>query len=484
MGLTVWEGVRQNDRRVIRISRMGRTNIRQDRNGRPIHSSSIEKEFELHKRTFDSVNKRSRRCKHAAVLGSDGPTTHSHSYLRRTATAIAVVASALIISVLRTHPSPASRAPPIPPAGPTVAPGPLTSTAPTSSVTSVPEATAGPVTPSTSSTTPVAGPPTPTSRQPPGIWTVAFGGDTLLTRPVRSSTNPFAGIRPPLEDADLAIVNLETAVSARGRAQVKTFTFRSAPSFADTLAQVGIDVVSLANNHSLDFGIEALDDTIDNLDRVNVSHVGAGRNLSEALAPAEFEIAGTTVAVLGASQIIPNGAWLATPTRPGIASAGKHAINRQTQELLAAVRTAKATNDVVIVILHWGIEGDPCPSAVQQKLGRLLVDAGASAVLGAHPHILQPVVPVTTLDGDAVIAYSLGNFIWDPRGGPTGDTGVLQLRFDGARLVGVSFAPHRLNSNGWAQAVDGASATGRTISARVGRACPGAPGVSSWTAFP
>ncbi len=271
-------------------------------------------------------------------------------------------------------------------------------------------------------------------------------------------------------------------MSTRGRAAAKTFTFRSAPSFADTVASAGIDVVSLANNHTLDFGLDALDDTLENLDRVSVARVGAGRSLSEALAPAEFEIAGTTVAVLGASQIIPNGAWPATATRPGIASAGKHAINRETQQLLAAVRAAKTTNAVVIVVMHWGIEGDPCPSSVQQKLGRLLVDAGATAVLGAHPHILQPVVPVTTLTGDAVIAYSLGNFIWDPRSGATGDTGVLELRFDGPRLVATSFAPHRLNGNGWAQAVASSSAKGRAISARVSRRCPGAPGLASWQA--
>ena len=343
---------------------------------------------------------------------------------------------------------------------------------------------AGPANPSAPTTTPTAGPPTPGSDIPRSsrTWTLAFGGDTLLTRRVSPATDPFAGIEPPLADADLAIVNLETAISSRGRAQVKDFTFRSAPSFADVIARAGVDVVSLANNHSLDFGLDALDDTVDNLGRVRVAHVGAGRNLAEALAPAEFDIGGTTVAVFGASQIIPNGAWPATATRPGIASAGKHAVNRETQQLLAAVRGAKAANDVIVVVLHWGIEGDPCPSAVQRKLGRLLLDAGATAVLGAHPHVLQPVVPVTTLGGDAVIAYSLGNFIWDPRGGATGETGVLELRFDGTRLVGVSFAPHRLDGNGWALAVERSGSAGRAISARVGRRCPGALGVSSWSA--
>ncbi len=376
------------------------------------------------------------------------------------------------------------------PAGPTLnvdQPGSTTTLAPPAGTDAKPApltGAAGPANPSTPATAPTAGPPTPGSQVPrtSGTWTLAFGGDTLLTRRVSPTVDPFAGIRPPLAGADLAILNLETAISSRGRAEVKTFTFRSPPSFADVIARAGVDVVSLANNHSLDFGLDALDDTVDNLDRVSVAHVGAGRNLAEALTPAEFEFSGTTVSVLGASQIIPTGAWPATATRPGIASAGKHAINRETEQLLNAVRKAKSTNDVVIVVMHWGIEGNPCPSAVQQKLGRFLVDAGATAVLGAHPHVLQPVVPVATLVGDAVVAYSLGNFIWDPRSGATGETGLLELRFDGPRLVGISFAPHRLDGNGWARSVDPSSARGRAISARVGARCPGAPGVATWNA--
>ena len=453
---------------------------------------SIENGFGCPKRTFEIVNKRSRTCKHARVRGSDGPASPAAGPARTFGPLTKSLLSVAMCTLLTTVSTPSSRAaearlnpagPPVsadqptstttltPPAGPIAAPAPKTGVA-------------GPANPSTPTTTPPAGPPLPggTGPRSNGTWTLAFGGDTLLTRRVGPTTDPFGGIRPPLADADLAIVNLETAVSTRGRAQVKTFTFRSAPSFADVISRAGVDVVSLANNHSLDFGLDALDDTIDNLDRVLVAHVGAGRNLAEALAPAEFDIGGTTVAVLAASQIIPNGAWPATATRPGIASAGKHAINRETQQLLAAVRGARAVNEVVVVVLHWGIEGDPCPSAVQQKLGRLLVDAGATAVLGAHPHILQPVVPVSTTAGDAVVAYSLGNFIWDPRGGATGETGVLELRFDGPKLAAIRFAPHRLDGNGWARAVDRSSAKGRAISGGVARKCPGAPGVSSWDA--
>lgn len=422
------------------------------------------------------------------MRGIDEPASPASLPVRRTGHTAKALFSGAIVVLLATGWSKSGRAGDAPtnPAGPILSTDQRAPTTTGAPPTGPPTGVAGPAYPATPTNSPTAGPPTPggTAPRSSGSWTVVFGGDTLLTRPLNTGTDPFAGIRPPLADADLAIVNLETAVSTRGRAQIKEFTFRSVPSFPDAIARAGIDVVSLANNHSLDFGFDALDDTIENLDRALVAHVGAGRNLAEALAPAEFEIGGTAVAVLAASQIIPSGAWPATATRPGIASAGKHAVNRETQHLLAAVRGAKAANDVVIVVLHWGIEGDECPSGVQQKLGRLLVDAGATAVLGAHPHVLQPVVPVKTLAGDAVVAYSLGNFIWGPRSGATGETGVLELRFDGPRLVGIFFAPHRLDGIGWARAVDPSSARGRAISARVGARCPGAQGVSTWTATP
>lgn len=376
-----------------------------------------------------------------------------------------------------TGPSGPSLPPPTTSTSSGTAPTTATSTATTSTTTTSTTAT------STVTTVPVAGPRLP----PPNndrSWTLTFAGDTLLTRRISDDVNPFAGIRPPLADSDLAIVNLETALSTRGRAAVKEFTFRSPPSFADRLNAAGVDVVSLANNHTLDFGPDALGDTRNNLDRAEVAHVGAGASVDEALRPAEFTINGTDVAVLGASQIIPNGSWPATDTRGGVASAGKHVIDRETLRLLAAVRLARTTNDVVAVVLHWGIEGDPCPSAVQRQLARLLRDNGATAVLGAHPHVLQPIVRDPAVPGrtdrDGVIAYSLGNFIWDPRGGATADTGTLELRFDGPAMVAMSFHPHRLNANGWAQAVDPATAAGRSISARVSRPCPGAHGTAAF----
>jgi poly-gamma-glutamate capsule biosynthesis protein CapA/YwtB (metallophosphatase superfamily) len=309
-----------------------------------------------------------------------------------------------------------------------------------------------------------------------------FGGDTLLTRRVNPSANPFAQIRPALATADLAILNLETALTTRGLPQTKSFVFRSTPSFARRMADAGIDVVSVANNHTLDYGTVGLTDTLRNLAEAQVRATGAGENLQEALRPAFVRIGDTSpsvcVAVLGASQIIPSGAWIARATRPGIAAAGAHRINADTGRVLAAVRAAAEVSDVVVVVMHWGIEGAPCPEPVQRKLGVLLRDAGATVVLGAHPHILQPIVTDTARSGKRVntkglIAYSLGNFIWDPRSGATGDTGVLEVRFSGTAFSGHTFYPHRLNANGWASTVNAASTTGKRIISRTTNRCGG-----------
>lgn len=364
-----------------------------------------------------------------------------------------------------------------------------TGTAPTPTVTSTtvtnPATTSTTATATATSTTapaPTTSPTAPDARSSPPAeplrWTVRFGGDSLLTRRVGAETDPFAAIRPSLAAADLAIVNAETAIGTSGRAAIKTYTFQSPPVFARMMATAGVDIASLANNHSLDFGVGALDETIRNLRAAGVSPVGAGRNRAEALLPVSRTVHGVRVAVLAASQIIPGPDWVAGDGRPGISSAGKHVIDANTQHVVRAVAAARASHDVVLVIMHWGIEGDPCPSGVQRQLARLLRAAGATAVLGAHPHVLQPIVAGGKGADAGLVAYSMGNFIWDPRAGASADTGVIELVFDGPRLTAHRFYPHRLNGNGWADAVDPQSAAGKRITDRVRRACPGASGLA------
>jgi poly-gamma-glutamate synthesis protein (capsule biosynthesis protein) len=285
---------------------------------------------------------------------------------------------------------------------------------------------------------------TTTTEPGPLEWILLAGGDVLMDRSEAAGRDPFSQLVPPLTAADLAVVNVEMAVSERGGAAEKEFTFRAPPSAALTMARAGVDVGALGNNHAADFGTEALVDTIEYLRGAGVAPVGAGRDADEAFTPATVTVGGdrqgvgtVSVAVLGASGVVPRG-FAAGPARPGVASAYER------DRLIAAVREAAATHDAVVVAIHWGTEGAPCPAGAQVALGDDLVAAGAAVVLGSHPHVLQPVVE----RGGGVIAYSLGNFVWHARSGPQGETGILEVRFVDGEVTGTTFHPHQLDGRG------------------------------------
>ncbi len=260
-----------------------------------------------------------------------------------------------------------------------------------------------------------------------------------MDRTEAAGIDPFAGISPLLASADVAFVNVEMAITSQGVPASKTFVFRAPLSAAGTIARAGIDVVSVANNHAVDYGEVGLLDTLDALASAGVVAVGGGPDDVEAYRHRMFEIpAGPTVAFVAASQIMPSG-FAARSDRAGIADG-----TSQRERVLANVRVAASEADVVIASVHWGIERDTCPSATQRSFAQALLDAGATAVIGHHPHVLQPIETTDT----QLVAYSLGNFIWHPRYGITGDTGVLRLEFEDASLTGWTFHPHLLNDRG------------------------------------
>ena len=278
----------------------------------------------------------------------------------------------------------------------------------------------------------------PTTTQPDLTWTLLAGGDVLMDRSEAAGIDPFAGIEPPLGSADIAVVNVEMVISERGEPADKQFVFRAPPSAAERIAAAGVDVASLANNHAMDYGAQALLDTADLLEDNGVIALGAGATSADAFRHRVIDVRpGVRVAFVGASMVVPLG-FPATQTRPGIASA------YQRERVLANVRVAASEADVVIAVVHWGIERMTCSEGRQRDFAFELLHNGADAVIGHHPHVLQPVV----FDGGKLVAYSLGNFIWHYRSGITGDTGVLQIDFDGDEIVGWSFHPHLLDING------------------------------------
>ena len=264
------------------------------------------------------------------------------------------------------------------------------------------------------------------------------GGDVLMDRSEPSGVDPFEFIEPALDSADLAVVNSEMAISDRGAPFDKQYVFRAPPSAARRIATAGIDVVSLANNHAMDFGPEALVHTVNLLEDAGVVALGAGADREAAYRHRILEVKdGVRVAFVGVSMIVPRN-FPAGPGSAGIASA------RPPSRVLDSVRTAGGAADVVIAVVHWGVERTTCPSDAQRAFARDLMDAGADAVIGHHPHVLQPV----EFSSGRLVAYSLGNFVWHPRWGITGETGVLQIDFDADEIVGWTFHPHLLNDDG------------------------------------
>lgn len=304
--------------------------------------------------------------------------------------------------------------------------------------------------------------PDTTTSEPSRAWTLLAGGDVRMERAESLDLDPFAFLDPSFGSADFSLINVETAISDRGTPHWKEYVFRAPPAAAERIAAGGVSVANLANNHANDYGPDALTDTVDLLERAGVTTVGAGRNAEEAYQYRLLTTAtGAVVAFVGASLIVPSG-FTATPTAPGIASAHPPGLAR----VLDTVRAASSAADAVVAAVHWGIEREPCPNDAQRLFAQQLLDAGADAVIGHQPHVLQPVV----VSGGKLVAFSLGNFVWDPRPGLTGETGVLQVDFDGDDVVGWTLHPHLLDGNGIPVPADSGTRVDR-IRAIVGGDC-------------
>lgn len=252
---------------------------------------------------------------------------------------------------------------------------------------------------------------------------LTFVGDVIFSDNVETAlkTNgydyPYRHVRSYLEKADLTIANLETPITERGTAEVKQYAYRSSPKALPAFKEAGFDLVNLANNHVLDYGVTGLLDTFDHLDKAGIRWFGAGRNAADAFKPVIVEKKGIKIAFLGLSKVVPTQEWKAGPSRPGVADT--YALKLP----LEAIRNAKKQADLVIVIPHWGIERQDQPEKYQKDFAREYIDAGADLVVGGHPHVLQG---FENYNGKW-IAYSLGNFIFTMNENPlTWETIILQ----------------------------------------------------------
>ncbi|MCU1675540.1 MAG: hypothetical protein JWM93_298 [Frankiales bacterium] len=278
-------------------------------------------------------------------------------------------------------------------------------------------------------------------RSPTGdAVTIAFGGDVHFEGVSRAALGGFGPISDVLGAADLAMVNLETAVTDGGTPQPKDYNFRAPASAFGALRDAGIDVATMANNHGMDFGIAGLQDSLAAAKAAKFPVVGIGIDDTAAFAPFRATINGQRIAIIGATQVLDSSfvvSWSAGAGKPGLASA------KQVDKLAAAVTAARAAADTVIVFLHWGQERAACPTGVQRDLVPTLVAAGADVVVGSHAHVLLG--GGWTTDG-AYVDYGLGNFVFYTSGGLGAQTGVLLLTVRGRAVTDAHWLPAVISS--------------------------------------
>lgn len=256
-----------------------------------------------------------------------------------------------------------------------------------------------------------------------------LSGDADGTMRAKGYAHAFEGTQALLAEGDLNIANLETPITARGEKQEKRYTFRMRPDSAKAIADAKIRMVSQANNHAVDYGLQGLADTEKVLDAAGIAHAGAGMSLAAARAPAIVTVKGVKVGLLSYSLTFPT-AFYATKDHGGTAHGEANGIAEDVKKLRPQV-------DLVLVAFHWSAELLETPKDYQHDLGHLAIDAGADAVLGTHPHILQGI----EIYRGKPILYSLGNYAFGSRSHKAADSALARLTFAGRQLTGLSAFP-------------------------------------------
>ncbi len=233
---------------------------------------------------------------------------------------------------------------------------------------------------------------------------------------------PFNGVRKELASGDINIANLESPIATNGKEYSgKKYRFRAEPPVAKAIRSAGFNLVTLANNHSMDFGGEALTDTLQHLSNNGVAWVGAGENLFEARKMALFTIKGKKIAFLGYSLTQPI-EFFAGQNRPGTAPGYEKLVT-------ADIAGARNKADYVIVSFHWGKESNETVQQYQRNAAHNAIDAGADVIIGHHPHVLQGIERYK----NGIIFYSLGNFTFASRSTTADVSAMIRLKLNGER---------------------------------------------------
>lgn len=231
----------------------------------------------------------------------------------------------------------------------------------------------------------------------------AVGDISFVGRNVeKPSMTIFNNVSHIFKDSEIVCANLENPLIANGSPVEGKCVLRGVPEWAEILKNTGINLVSLANNHMMDFGSEGLRSTINALQKSGILFVGAGENKSSACAPVYMETSHGRVAILARTEVEVSSPSYATESIPGVALL-------QEEETLSSIRLCKENSELIILMIHWGIEEYDYPSPAQKSLAQKLLKSGADIIVGHHPHVLQGLETY----GNKLVAYSLGNFIFD-----------------------------------------------------------------------
>jgi poly-gamma-glutamate synthesis protein (capsule biosynthesis protein) len=271
---------------------------------------------------------------------------------------------------------------------------------------------------------------------------LVFAGDIVLDDTagamIERGEDPFSGLAAVFAGADIRIGNLECVVATIGSAGDKNFTFRAHPRTLPVLKR-HFDAVALANNHSGDFGREAFAQMLDLLKEAGLAQFGGGHNLSQAHTPLIIERKGLRIALLGYNEFMPR-SFEADHNAPGIAWS-------EDEQVAGDIRKARAVHGahLVIPVMHWGWENEPTSNARQRQLARLMIDAGADAVIGGHPHVTQE---TAQYKGKPII-YSVGNFVMkETDNAEQRRSWVLRLQLDAQGVSRFDTVPVQIDMEG------------------------------------
>lgn len=274
--------------------------------------------------------------------------------------------------------------------------------------------------------------------------TLTFSGDTMFDwglRPVIQSKGadyPFQHVKSEIEKADLSFINLESVFTNRDKKYPgQLFWIKSDPSTLQAIKNTGYDIVNIGNNHTLDYWQDGLKDTITHVEKLGLPYIGAGKNAEDAYTAREIKIKGKKFKFLSFVRFMPDSTWGAGNEKPGVANG--YDLNLVTK----TIKEQKKDADYMIVYMHWGVEKTNRPADYQKQYVQKIVEAGADAIVGSHPHWLQGFEYYNKVP----VAYSLGNFLFpDYVKNHSAETGVLTMKFKG-KDVQMSFNPYMIRNN-------------------------------------